>query len=100
MPLPQKVVRLIRESEVGQLVERPARPSGHLHRISQRLEPEIIEQLLHDYQDDQLSSLILARKYHLSKGAVLDLLHQHGVSIRRTPPLTSAQLEQATTWYL
>lgn len=100
MPLPQKVIHLAGESETEQLVERPSRPAGRIHRVSQRLEPELIAQLVRDYQDGQLSSLALARKYHLSKGAVLDLLHQHDVPIRRTPPLTTAQIEQATRYYL
>jgi DNA-binding CsgD family transcriptional regulator len=97
MPLPQKVTRLAQAAESAQPIERPC-PTGRIHRVSQRLDQAAIEQLLQDYRDG-LPSLELGRKYQLGKSTVLGLLRQHQVAVRRTPPLTVAQLDQAASWY-
>ncbi len=51
------------------------------HRVRRRLAPEVITQLVADYEAG-CSSTVLTTKYHLSKSALLRLLYEHNTEIR------------------
>jgi hypothetical protein len=68
-----------------------------VHAARRRLPAETIQQLVTDYQA-RVPSTELAKRFGVSKGAVLHLLRKQGVSIRRQS-MTEAEVEQATQLY-
>jgi hypothetical protein len=50
-------------------------------RVSRRLEPEMIQRIVAEYQRGTSSTRLTVR-YGIGKGTVLRLLRQHGVSLR------------------
>jgi hypothetical protein len=72
--------------------ERPvSEPSSStIHKLDQRLEPDLVPQLVAEYEAGTPTTQ-LTEIFGISKGAVLKLLHEAGVSFRRQP-LTEAEL--------
>jgi hypothetical protein len=68
-----------------------------IHDARRRLSPEIIQQLIHDYEAGQ-STPALMTTYGLGKGAVLRLLEEAGVQ-RRGQGQKNIQLEEAIQLY-
>lgn len=97
-PLPLKAVQYARTFDPHTPVATPIRHPGHIHQVGRRLSAAVIDQLLQDYQTG-VPSTELTKRYQLGKGTVLSLLHQHHVAVRRTPPRTAVQIDQAVTWY-
>ena len=60
--------------------EREVRP--RVHNVHKRLGPELVAQLIADYQAGAPSTALM-RKYKLGKGTVLSILYQAGVKMRR-----------------
>jgi hypothetical protein len=81
----------------GVPLERTGRSSHRVHNVCKRLGPEVIAQLVADYQAG-LSTTVLTSKYSLGKGTVLRILDDHGVT-RRHQPLTEEQMQQAVELY-
>jgi len=75
----------------------PQAPRPRTHKLSQRLDPAVVVQLAADYEAG-LSSERLMAKYHLGKGPVLKLLHEQGVTLRRTA-IDPAEVERAVQLY-
>jgi Helix-turn-helix domain len=77
----------------------PVAPSGSSkpHKLDQRLQPDVISELLAEYEAG-MPTTQLAALFDLSKGAVLTLLHEAGVSMRRQP-LTDKELADARQLY-
>ena len=65
----------------GRIVERATPPRRH--RVADRLDETIINQLVKDYRDG-IPTTRLTTRYDLAKGTVLKLLQQHGVTSRST----------------
>jgi hypothetical protein len=71
--------------------------SGTVHKLDQRLEPVVVAKLIAEYEAGT-STTQLAALFELSKGAVLTLLHEAGVPMRRRP-LTDQELADARQLY-
>lgn len=71
--------------------------SVRVHAARRRLPTETIQQLVTDYQAGTPSTQ-LATRYGISKGAVLRLLREQGVPIRRQP-MTATKIAQAIQLY-
>ena len=54
-------------------------------RVSQRLGPELITQIVTEYISG-ISSTTLTRRYGIGKGTVLRLVRSNGVAVRRRGP--------------
>jgi DNA-binding IclR family transcriptional regulator len=65
--------------------------------VVRRLEPAIIEQLVHDYEAG-VETTELTERYGLGKGTVLRLLRSHGATMRRQR-LSPAEIDEATKLY-
>ena len=63
----------------GRIVARATPPLRH--RVADRLNESVINQLVKDYRDGIPTTRLTAR-YRLAKGTVLKLLRDHGVTIR------------------
>ena len=66
--------------------EMPAREATSLpqaQRVDRRLSPETIAELVQAYRDGA-STTELRRRYELSPGSVIKLLHEHSVAMPRT----------------
>jgi hypothetical protein len=72
-----------------------ARPQ--VHEVRRRLTKETIEQLVADYEAG-LSTPALVEKYHLAKGTVLNLLKEHGTTMRHQL-MTEAEIVEAIQLY-
>jgi hypothetical protein len=68
-----------------------------VHKLAQRLTPELRAQIADDYRAG-LSSDDLTEKYSLGKGPVLKLLHEQGVVMRRSD-ITESEIGQAIQLY-
>jgi hypothetical protein len=66
-------------------------------RISRRLGPDVIEQILADYQAG-IACTALGRQYGIGKTTVVRLLRRHGVVVRRQA-MTSAEQAEAIRLY-
>jgi len=71
--------------------------ASRVHAIRRRLPAETTQQLLTDYQAG-LPSTQLAKRYGISKGAVLRLLREYNIPIRRHP-MTAGEIEEAIQLY-
>lgn len=60
---------------------RSARAPSRVHRVERRLSPEIIAQLVGDYEAGEPTTALMI-KYGLGKGSVLGLLRAAGVEMR------------------
>ncbi len=69
----------------------------HIHKLHQRLAPDVIAQLVAEYEAGTLSTQLM-RDFGLSKGAVLKLLHEAGASMRRQS-LSEQELAEARRLY-
>jgi hypothetical protein len=63
-------------------IMQPARPQ-HIHKATQRLPPDTLQQLVTDYRDGMPTAQLMAI-YHLSKGAILRIMDAQGVPRRNT----------------
>jgi len=75
----------------------PVATAPHVHAARRRLSVDAIRQLVTDYQAG-VPSTQLATRYGISKGAVLRLLREQGIAIRRKA-ITAAEVEQAIQLY-
>lgn len=66
-------------------------------RISQRLGPNVVEQILADYQNGTPST-VLGRRYGIASVTVIALLRRHRVVIRQQP-MTPAECSEAIRLY-
>lgn len=71
--------------------------TSYVHAVRRRLSAEAIQQLVSDYQAG-VPSTQLATRYGISKGAVLRLLREQGIPIRRQA-MTEADIDQAAQLY-
>ncbi|MFI6169070.1 helix-turn-helix domain-containing protein [Nocardia sp. NPDC051052] len=71
--------------------------SARIHRLDRRLSPDTIAELVAAYRSGT-STPKLRKQYQLSKGGVLKLLADHGVTMRNQP-LTEEQTDQAVGLY-
>lgn len=69
----------------------------HINKLEQRLEPEILDQIAHDYEAGSTTIELMSR-YGLGKGTVIKLLHDRGVPMRRQG-LSEAQIKEAMRLY-
>jgi transposase-like protein len=76
---------------------RSSTPRPRVHRLAQRLAPEVLEELIQTYRDGTPTTH-LAVTYQLSKTTAAKLLRDHGVPLRRQG-LTAEQAEQAVELY-
>ena len=60
---------------------RTPEPLAQMHRIDRRLSAKIITELVQAYRDGA-STPELRRRYDLSQGSVIKLLHEHTVAMR------------------
>jgi transposase-like protein len=75
---------------------RPVTPA-RVHAARRRLSANTIQQLATDYQAG-VPSTQLAKRYGVSKGAVLRLLREQGIPVRRQS-MTAIDIEQAIQLY-
>jgi len=76
---------------------RPVPVAHRIHNVHRRLDPDVIAQLVADYQAGSPSTELMAT-YGLGKGTVLRLLREHGATIRHQS-LTPDQLKEAIQLY-
>lgn len=69
-----------------------------IHAVRPRLGPELVEQLVHDYEAGETTAE-LCRSYGLGKGTVLSLLTERGVAMRGQG-LPADQLPEAKRLYI
>ena len=81
-------------SSAHRVTAAPRRPR---HKLDQRLSSDLIAELVASYEMGAPTTQLTGR-YGLSKGAVLKLLRESGVSIRRQP-LTPQQIADAMSLY-
>jgi len=92
------VSKICRSDGVGAVpLERSDRSTHRIHNVRKRLGPEVVAQLVTDYQSG-LATTALTPKYKIGKGTVLRILDDHGV-VRRHQPLSQGQVEQAIELY-
>jgi hypothetical protein len=77
--------------------KRTERTPVNVHNVYRRLGPDIITQLITDYEASQPTTALMAT-YGLGKGTVLRLLREHGVELRHQP-LTGDQIRKAVHLY-
>jgi hypothetical protein len=77
----------------AQMTQEPRPP----HKLAHRLEPGAITELVASYQSGSTCTN-LARRYKISKSAVLGILHGHGVTMRHQP-LNDEQIAEAIQLY-
>ena len=73
-------------------------PAVKRHKITQRLSPETIAQILAEYQSG-ISTPVLAKQYDISTTAVKRLLHINGVLVRRYHRLSEDEVLAAVKLY-
>jgi hypothetical protein len=78
--------------------KRPRTPPGLIHSVRKRLGPEIVQQLVNDYEAGK-STTALTTSYGLGKGTVLAILDEQGVRMRGQG-LVDDTLPEATELYL
>jgi hypothetical protein len=78
----------------GVPIERTGR---RIHNVRRRLGPEIITQVVADYEAGQ-STPVLTEKYHLAKGTVLKILDNHGITTRHQK-MTDTETTEAVQLY-
>jgi hypothetical protein len=83
--------------QVADVPEPSKSPTPRVHAVQRRLSPHTIQQLITDYQTGTPSTQ-LAKRYGFSKGAVLRLLGEQSIPIRRQS-MTTADIRQATQLY-
>lgn len=76
----------------------PSHQSVQPYRIDRRLSPGQLAELVAAYKRGT-STPKLCEQYDLSKGSVLKILADHGVTMRQARHLTEAQIEKAVEWY-
>jgi AraC-like DNA-binding protein len=72
-------------------------PAPRVHALDRRLSPDVVRQLLGDYQAG-VSANQLATRYQLSRSSVRRLLRASGVP-RRYQAMTEAEVDQAVELY-
>lgn len=77
--LPKHLDQLDRKRQAP-TARRPTKPR-FVHKVSQRLSANIVQQLLHGYEAGQSTRQLMAT-YSLGKGAVLRLLDGAGIEVR------------------
>jgi hypothetical protein len=85
---------------VENLVDMPVRRTGSvppITRVDRRLPAETIAELVQAYRDG-VSTPELERRYELSHGSVIKILHGHGVEMRRQG-LADSDLDMAAELY-
>lgn len=75
----RRMVELVEKSAKGQVREAP--PLPQTQRVDRRLSAETIAELVQAYRDGA-STPELRRRYDLSQGSVIKILHGHGVEMR------------------
>lgn len=73
-------------------------PLVRRHKLTQRLSPETITQLLTDYQAGSCT-VAVAKRYKISKTSVKTLLHSHGIPLRGGPHLSESDVLAAAELY-
>lgn len=71
-----ELVEKLAKTQVRELVALP-----QVSRVDRRLSPDTIAELVQAYQDG-VSTPELRRRYDLSQGSVIKILHSHGVEMR------------------
>ena len=92
----RKTRRLLRTIDVDRRSAPPLPPRPSF-KLTQRLAPAVIAQLIADYEAGRATDDLVA-KYSLSHGSVLRMLHKHGVAMRNQG-LPAEQIEQAAQLY-
>ncbi len=88
------VHRLIRDVRTSQ----PCKSTTpRVHAVHRRLSPDVIQQLIADYQAGTPSTQLMVN-YNLGKGTVLRLLREHGVQLRRQR-MSPDEIDQALQLY-
>ncbi|WP_239476653.1 helix-turn-helix domain-containing protein [Nocardia arizonensis] len=91
----QEVIARVSAAQKRQQVH--GQPPVRRYRIDRRLTPEVIAELVDAYRQGT-STPTLCEQYNLSKGSVLKLLAQHGITMRHQP-LTDLQIDRAVEQY-
>ena len=103
---PSKTLQILRTAGLitpdGSSVPRSDRSTEHLEppqpfKLDQRLKPEIVAEIVACYEADEPSTAIAA-SYGLSKGSVIRLLREAGITIRRQG-LSDHQVAEAIQLY-
>ncbi|HET6924406.1 MAG TPA: helix-turn-helix domain-containing protein [Candidatus Saccharimonadales bacterium] len=82
--------------DIPVLTPRPRR-TPRVHAVRRRLQPDVIDQLVADYQAG-IDTTELTTRYRLGKGTVLKLLREAGVIMRRQG-LSPAEIDEAVELY-
>jgi hypothetical protein len=92
----QKVQRLLRSVDLDRHTAPPLPPRPSF-KLTQRLSPAVIGQLIIDYEAGRTIDELVPQ-YTLSHGSVVRLLHEHGVAMRNQG-LSAEQIAQAAQLY-
>jgi hypothetical protein len=92
-----KLPKATQLSHIGRASPIPIAPP-RIHNAQKRLGPEVVAQLIADYQAGAPSTALM-QTYGIGKGTVLKILEDHGVS-RRNQPLADDEREEAIQLYL
>ncbi len=87
----------VRAAELDGKPLRPLAPRPPQERLSRRLTPDRLAQLVADYETGVPTTELVSR-YGIAKGSVIRLLHDRGVIMRLQSP-TAEQIEQAIKLY-
>lgn len=91
----QRMVEVAEKS--AKMPIRPPEPATPVQKVDRRLSPAQIAELVQAYRDGD-GTPELRRRYSLSQGSVLKILHSHDVTMRRQG-LTGEQIANATDLY-